>query len=394
MTHKHNHINWSNKQCLLKLFPLIITISFGMDVFVPAIPDMGVYFNTTPRTMQASLYLFMLTVAIGQLIIGPLADTFGRRALAQYTAVLFLIGSFIAALATSLSILFIARIIQAIGACGTYLLCFIIIRDNFSTQDCGRLFSLLTGVNAIAASTAPIIGGVLLDLTQNWRSGFYFLTILGILITLTVYQNIPEYDYIKPNLGDSLIKRWRRVFKNKNFKQYTLIAANCLVGLYLFCAISPEILISNLGLSGTAYGLWFGLNAMTAFVANFVAARLTLHQKLEDIVLLGLIIMGVAAFIMITLNLSHTTVFSFMLPMLCLTMGIGLSMGCATALALQDFEHIAGTATALISSAQFSLAGLIGVFITIWHLTPMSLAVPMFSLVMLNILLFVRTDRR
>jgi MFS transporter, DHA1 family, multidrug resistance protein len=384
-TNHINHINWNSKQCLLKLFPLIITISFGMDVFVPAIPSMSIYFHTTARTMQASLYLFMLTVAVGQLFIGPLADKFGRRCLAQYTALLFLLGSVLASQAISMPILLIARVIQAIGACGTYLLCFIMIRDNFSTQECGRLFSLLAGVNAIAASTAPIIGGILLDWTQNWRSAFYFLIILGIVITLTVYKNIPVYYYTKPDLKDSLVARWKRIVCNKHFRKYTLISANGLLGLYLFCALSPEILIRNLHLNGTAYGLWFGLNAMTAFTANFIAARLTMRKKLEHIIFYGLIIMGLSGLMMFVVNLFNTTVLSFMLPMLCLTMGIGLSMGCATALALRDFDHISGTATSLISAAQFSLAGLIGVVITYWPLSPMSLAVPMLMLVLFNL---------
>ncbi len=393
MTHTNhtNHINWTSKQCLTKLFPLIITISFGMDVFVPAIPSMGIYFHTTVSTMQASLYLFMLSVAVGQLFIGPLADRFGRRCLAQYTALFFLVGSVLASQAISVPVLFIARVIQAIGACGTYLLCFIIVRDNFSTQDCGRLFSLLAGVNSIAASTAPIIGGILLDWTQNWRSAFYFLIALGLVITLTVYKNIPVYFYTKPDVKDGLLARWRRIICNAHFRKYTLISANGMLGLYLFCALSPEVLITKLGLSGTDYGLWFGLNAITAFTANFIAARLTLRKKLEHIICYGLIIMGCSAFTMFLIDLLlNISVLKFMLPMLCLTFGIGLSMGCATALALRDFEHIAGTATSLISASQFSLAGLVGILITYFPLGPTSLALPMLVLILFNFKVFIK----
>ncbi|MCH9689068.1 MAG: multidrug effflux MFS transporter [Gammaproteobacteria bacterium] len=379
-----NAIQWSSKQCLLKLFPLIITISFAMDVFVPAIPNMTTYFQTTPRHMQSSLYLFMLTVAIGQLFIGPLADHFGRRCLAQYTAAFFLFGSLLSSLACTIPVLLIARIIQATGACGTYLLCFIIIRDNFSTQDCGRLFSLLTGVNAIAASTAPIIGGILLDVTDNWRSGFYFLTLLGLLINFTVYKNISVYHYIKPHASERLWSQWKKVLRNTHFKKYALVSANGMLGLYLFCALSPEVLITQLNLSGTAYGLWFGLNAFTAFVANFIAARLTTHTKLEYIIRWGLLMMLMATFAMIGFNFFSTSILSFMIPMLCLTIGIGMSMGCATALALKDFESIAGTATSLITACQFSVAGIIGALITYWSLGPMSLAIPMLILLIIN----------
>lgn len=380
-------LKWSKYECLLKLFPLIITISFGMDVFVPAIPNMSLYFNETPNFIQASLYLFMLTVAIGQLGIGPLADRFGRRLLALYSAILFFLGSLLAAFSSYIYILFFARIIQAIGACGTYLLCFIIIRDNFSTKDCGVLFSMLTGINAIAASTAPIIGGILLDATKSWRSGFYFLSLLGFLIVFATYKNIPVYDHIKLDTSDKLLSRWKFILKDKNFRKYTLIAANGMLGLYLFCALSPEILMDQLGLSGTAYGLWFGLNATIAFIANFVAAHLTIYKSLKSIVKIGLIVIGAASLAMLVANYAETTVLSFMLPMLCITFGIGLSMGCSCALALKDFEHISGSATSLISASQFGIAGFMGILVTSWQLTSLSLAIPMCIFAVINLII-------
>lgn len=377
-------IHWSHKECLFKLFPLIITISFAMDVFVPAIPNMSEYFKTDSAHMQASLYVFMLTVALGQLLIGPLADSIGRRRTAQYSALLFFIGSLLSSLSNSLPFLLIARIIQAMGACGTYLLCFIIVRDNYSTTSCGRLFSLLSGTNAITASLAPIIGGILLDMTGNWRSEFYFLTLLGLFILVSAYNNIPDYDYQKPTPLKSAHGVWKNIIFNDDFQTYSLISATCLLGLYLFCALSPEILMTKLHLNGTHYGLWFGLNAFTSFISNLFAARLTGHQKLEWIVKLGLKIMLTATLSMMVLAFFQLTLLGFMLPMLLLTVGISLSMGCSTALALKDMTQNTGKATSLISAFQFGLAGSIGILITFWQLTPMSLALPMLIFILLS----------
>lgn len=359
-----NAIRWTQGQSLLRLFPLIISISFAMDVFVPAIPDMNRFFNTTSATMQATLYIFMLTVALGQLCVGPLADRFGRRQMAIVTACFFLVGSLLAARATSLPILIAARVIQAFGACGTYLLCFIIIRDNFSTHTCARLFSILTGTNAIVASTAPIIGGVLLDITGHWQAGFYFLTLIGCSMVFVTFFYIPHYPYPKPTLeAQTLFSRITQTFSNLHFRKYTLIASSHLLGLYLFCALSPDILITEFHLSPTQYGLWFGGNALTVFLSNMTAAHLTSRFSLEKIVSSGLLIMIFSCVGMLLLNATGHSILKFMLPMLCLTIGIGLSMGAATALALKDFAEHAGTATALLSACQFGLAGLIGVIV-------------------------------
>ncbi|HAU1638985.1 TPA: multidrug effflux MFS transporter [Legionella pneumophila] len=372
-----NSIGWTERQSLYRLFPLIISISFAMDVFVPAIPEMSRFFKTDSTTMQATLYLFMLTVALGQLLVGPLADRFGRRKMALSMALLFLAGSLISALAPSVPTLIFARIIQAAGACGTYLLCFIIVRDNFSTNTCARLFSILSGTNSMVASSAPVIGGLLLDLTQDWHSGFYFLTLLGVLMSGIAFRYIPDYHYPKPELPQMRVHQvMRQIIDSSDFRQYTLIAAASLLGLYLFCALSPGILITQLHLSATEYGFWFGLNAMTVFIANMMAARLTYSHSLERIVRWGLVLMILSCFFMIALNLHQSSILSFMLPMLCLTVGIGMSMGTATALALKDFEQQAGIATALLGACQFGLAGLIGILTAQWMPEPLSLAIP------------------
>lgn len=382
-----NPIRWTEKQSLVFLFPLIISISFAMDVFVPAIPMMSHFFQTDDRIMQASLYLFMLTVAIGQLFVGPVADYIGRRRITLYAALLFFLGSTLSAFSTNLPALLSGRMIQAIGACGTYLLCFIIIRDNFSTKACARLFSVLAGINSMIASSAPVIGGILLDLTHDWRSGFYFLMLLGLLMSLMAWRNIPDYDFPKPEkMGLGKLANAKQILNHRGFRQYVFIASVSLLGLYLFCAISPGILISKLKLSPTQYGLWFGLNALTVFVSNMLAARLTFILQLEKIVRAGLLLMMTSCLLMLALNFGQLTVGHFMFPMLSLTVGIGLSMGSATALALKDFQHQAGTATAMLGASQFGLSGLIGVLTAQWSPSPFIIAIPMLCMTLLAII--------
>lgn len=383
-----NPIRWTESQSLVRLFSFIISISFAMDVFVPALPNMNQYFRVDNSVMQASLYLFMLTVAIGQLIIGPLADRHGRRPMMIVSALLFLLGSILSGLATSMTFLLLGRVIQAAGACGTYLLCFIIIRDNFSTNTCGRLFSILGGTNAIIASTAPIIGGVLLDATHDWRSGFYFLTALGVVMSLFAVRFIPNYPHAKH--GDerlTFLATTKCILQNRSFRRYTLVSSSSLLGLYLFCALSPGILITQLHLSATDYGLWFGLNAFVGFVINMVAAKLTYHYPLQRIVNGGLCLMVASCCCLLILNQQRLALLSFMLPMLTLTVGISFAMGSATALALKDFATQAGTAAAFVGASQFGLAGIIGCIVAQVQPSVFALAVPVLMLSLLSLIL-------
>jgi DHA1 family bicyclomycin/chloramphenicol resistance-like MFS transporter len=370
-----NAICWTEKQCLWFLVPLIISISFAMDIFVPAIPSMSYFFRVNESVMQATLYVFMLTVCIANLIIGPLADRYGRRHTVISAALLFFLGSLLALFSHTILLLIIARIIQAIGACGTYLLCFVIVRDNFSTLACARLFSVLAGINALVASVAPVIGGFLIDFTHNWHSNFYFLTLLGLVMTVIAWRNLPNYayDYQKLSLINTFIIM-KVIAKNAYFRHYAPIAAIALLGLYLFCALSPGILISQLHLSATRYGLWFGLNALTVFIMNIIALHLTRYCALEKIVLLGLSIIISACLMMIYLNYSQLTSLHFMLPMLCMTIGISLSMGSAMALSLNDFKQQAGNAATLVGVYQFGLAGIMGLLTAQFKSSPLVLA--------------------
>lgn len=375
-----NNIGWSSKICLRNIFPMVITISFAMDIFVPAIPEMTHYFHVSQQSIQSSLYLFMFAVAIGQLCIGPLSDVYGRRRVSLCSALLFFVGSCISALATNIPILLIGRIILAFGACGTYIICFIIIRDNFSSESCGRLFSLLSGINAMTASSAPIIGGILMDVTGNWKSEFYFLSALGLIIFFWVNKYIPDYQFKLSEKKEPLASTWIFLLKQPAYRNAALVASTGMVGLYLFCAISPEILIGQHHLSGTFYGMFFGLNALVSFTANILAARLIKYLNLKGIIRIGLGIMITASFSMLILNHEIHSVWHFMLPMFCLTLGIGLSMGCSTALALKPYETLSAPAASLISSAQFAVAGTFGYFDSMGELGVINIALPMLIL--------------
>ena len=376
-----NPLRWTERQCLLYLFPLIISISFAMDVFVPAIPMMSRFFKTSDSLMQASLYIFMITVALGQIALGPLADHYGRRRIVLCSAFLFLIGSLIAALSSSIHLFIIGRIVQAAGSCGTYLICFIIVRDSFSTPACARLFSLLSGINSMVASFAPIIGGLLIDRTQDWRTCFYFLMLLGLVMNFIAFYRIPNYAYPKQEFSRlNILKTNQLILRNINFRNYALVACVSLLALYLFCALSPGILITHLHLNPTHYGLLFGLNAMTVFIGNLLSARLTYFYPLEKIIRCGLLFIIVSCLLMIYLNYYEVSLIHFMLPMLCMTVGVSLNMGAATALALKDFKLQAGTATALLGACQFGLAGIIGILTSQCKSTPLILAFPVLSL--------------
>ena len=121
------------------LAPFIFSFALALDIYVPSIPSIREIFATNAFVVQLTVSIFMLMTGIGQLLVGPLSDHFGRRKIALCSVAIFTLGSFLCALAPSISFLIMARVIQAMGACGMMVVAFAIVRDLYSGNDCARI---------------------------------------------------------------------------------------------------------------------------------------------------------------------------------------------------------------------------------------------------------------
>ncbi|MCK4934826.1 MAG: MFS transporter, partial [Simkaniaceae bacterium] len=166
-------------QTLLVLSPLVFTFAFALDIYIPAVPEMPKIFKTTHGMVQLTLSIFMLVCGFGQLFIGPLSDHFGRRKIVLASIAVFTLGSFACTLARSIEFLILARMLQALGACGMMVTAYAIVRDLFDGKENFKAYSYLNGSIAISPLIAPLFGGYLVY-WFNWRATFLFLTILGI----------------------------------------------------------------------------------------------------------------------------------------------------------------------------------------------------------------------
>ena len=162
------------------LSPLVLTLGLAMDIYLPSIPKMPEALNTSVQSVQLTLSLFLLVFGLGQLIFGPLSDQIGRKKTVLLSYVLYFLGSMICALSESFPLFLSARIIQGLGACGTLVCAFSILKDLFKGDEVTRCFSYLKGLMGAAPITAPVIGAWL-DLWFGWRASFWALTFYGAL---------------------------------------------------------------------------------------------------------------------------------------------------------------------------------------------------------------------
>jgi DHA1 family bicyclomycin/chloramphenicol resistance-like MFS transporter len=372
-----------------KLLPILMMMvvlnPLAIDIYLPSMPEMANEFSVTDAQIQSTLVLFILSMGFGQILIGPLADRFGRRPIALCGIVLYACSSLFAALVVDFEYLQLARILQGIAACASTIVVFSAVRDRFNVKDSARYYSYLNGVICVIPALAPSLGG-LLALHFGWRSTFIFMALFAILVLLTTIFALPE---TRPEHASNkaALYRWSRyqpVLINPHFVFYALICMSGMACILTYVSYAPSWIIKHLGLNELTFSYLFGFNAVINIIACFIAPTIIKKLGNHRTVIVALWLMLFSAFIQllsqqIFMQSALMNAFAFMLPMLLLCIGFALLLGPATSMALSDFADRAGTASAMLGFIQMS-----GAAILTGLLQQTNLAAPYANIVMIS----------
>ena len=206
------------------LFVLIlvgIVSAFGpfvTDFYLPALPELTTYFNTTASMAQLSLTFSMIGLGAGQLFIGPLSDKYGRRSLLLISMVFFLIATVGCIIVPDVKTFLLCRLLQGLAGAGGVVISKSIATDLYEGKELARFFSMLSAVQGLAPICAPVLGGVLLEVT-DWRGIFGVLLIIGVLLIVMLLffreSLSPQYRINTPIW--SVFKGYRPVLQNRQF---------------------------------------------------------------------------------------------------------------------------------------------------------------------------------
>lgn len=347
------------------LLPMVILSPLAIDIYLPSMPTMAAEFAVSASEIQSTLVLFLFAMGTGQLLIGPLADRYGRRPVAIGGIIFYMISSVLAAIAVEFHWLQIARVMQGLAACSTSIVVFSAVRDCFSPKEGARYYSYLNGMICIIPALAPTLGG-LLALQFGWRSNFIFMALYGLVVLMLVSLRLPE-TRPQNTVSDGPLYRWARykpVITEPHFVFYAVACMAGMAAILSYVSYAPVWLIENLGVSELTFSGLFGLNAAVNILACFTAPLVIkkLGNRPTVIAALGLMLTS-AVTQMIVQTIGPQTgmmaAFSFMLPMMLLCIGFALLLGPATSMALSAFGERAGTATAMLGFIQMSGASLL-----------------------------------
>lgn len=331
---------------------------FSLQILLPALPGLAVRFAVAPATAQLALTLFLVGVAAGQLLYGPLADRYGRRPFVLAGLALFLAASVTAAAVPSIGWLVAARLFQAVGACSGMVLARAMVRDCYPRDRAASVMAYVFMGMTVAPMVAPAIGG-LLEEGFGWRAipaltaavGAALLAAVAVRLpeTLAVAQPLPGLaGFVRANL--TLLRRPAFVAFAGSF------AASSGV-FFAFLAGAPFVVVRGLGRPPIVYGLAFIVVSLAYAGGNLVTARLAPRLGVVRLLAAGttVTLAGATAALVAAVSLPPSLAALFG-PAMLMAVGNGVAQANAMAGAVSVQPRLAGTASGLAGALQMAFA--------------------------------------
>nr|CDQ35195.1 Multidrug resistance protein MdtL [Virgibacillus halodenitrificans] len=360
----------------VRLLPLLVGCvmlsPLAIDIYLPSLTVMAREFDVPFSRLQFTVTLLLLSVGLGQVLVGPLTDRFGRRPVLLCGTVVYMAGALLGMMATSLGPLYVSRVLQGLGACASMTVAFAAVRDCFTAEQGAKLYSYLNGALCIIPALAPVIGGSL-AVTFGWRSNFAFMFVFAAVLGVAALWRFAE-TRPQDTAPESRLYHWARyrpVLTSVRFVYFAGLAGVIMSAILVYVSTAPVILVDRLGLSELAFSGWFGANAVVNILAFFFAPRIIHCLGRVGTVRLGLgliIVSGVLQALIVTaLPLSSV---GFMGPIGVLSVGFSLALGATSSLALEPFRERAGTAAALLGALQLGGGALLATLLLAMPLAP------------------------
>ena len=334
---------------------------FAIDMYLPAFPQMMQDLNTSAASIQLTLTTFMLGMAIGQLVIGPLSDQFGRRKPLLIGAFVCLAASVLCAVAPNIESLIGMRFLQGFAGAAGVVLARAILSDSARGVHAAKQFGVLMAVGGIAPVLSPLAGGGVIAFA-GWRGVFWALAVLNLLMVIgsiiLVKESLPLERRSKGGVKE-LFATTGRVLGNRNYLGFTFAFAFSMAAMFGYISASPFVYQNILGLDPTAFSLLFALNALGLTITSIVGVKLvgTLGPlRMTYIGVWGMVVFSAGLLAVVTVG--NTPLFPTLVLIFLAISSMGFIFGNAAALATDQVKKYAGTGSAIMGALQFTLAAI------------------------------------
>ena len=343
---------------ILLLAAVTATGPFTLHALSPALPAVSAGLDVSAAAAQLLLSLSLVGMAVATLAWGPLSDRYGRRPVLLAGMVVATVGSAVAAVAPSLWVAILGRLLQAGGAAAGMVLARAVAQDVFGTARAAGVIGQITAVMVAAPMVAPTVSGLIVA-SSDWRGVFWMTAGLCAVLVVWTQAALPETAPRGQGGGGPLamLRGFADVARRRAFWRYAGYAACSLSGFYYFVAITPYVMKEAFGQGPAAYGLYFMMLSGTFMVTNFIAGPVSARFGAERTLMFGAMLSMCGPVISAALLLGgiHLPIVLF-LPGVVQSLGAGLAMPNTMAGAVASAPGRAGAASGLLGFSQFILA--------------------------------------
>lgn len=345
------------------LLTLAAVSAFGpmsLDLYLPAFPSIAGSLGVSTGDVQLTFAACLLGLGAGQLVYGPLSDRYGRRPPLIAGLVLYVVAALLCAVAPNLTALTAARLLMGLGGCAGLVIARAIVRDCFSGVALARSFSVITSVSMLAPLVAPALGALVLRL-GSWRVMFGVIAAFGLaclLASLALPETHPSHDRTEHGVVDS-VRGYLRLLVTRAFVLPAGIAALASATLLAYISSSSVVFMGSYDVPPAGFALVFALLAC-CFIAG-LRLNMRLVQRHPVHVLLRVYLLGetVALVVVVAFLAAHAPLVAVLAVLGVVKACLGGTLPNATAEAMQPFARNAGSASALLGTLQFGLAGVV-----------------------------------
>ena len=335
----------------------------GLDMFLPAVPNIAIGLETTSNQIMNSMSSLFFGNAIGRIVLGPLADRYGRKPIILLTLIIFTSSAFASGLASSIEFFIFFRFIQGFSIAGGHVFSLSVARDLFEKEQLGKLIANATAIMGLAGIVFPVLGGQMIQF-MPWQSIFWVMSIFCFTFFLffifsykeTIQQRNPQA--VNPR---ALAQNWLKIINDPEFLRYALCSSFVSAGFFAYVTVSPTVLREIFGVSALEYGLSFAFLALSFVISNLIAGQLVMRIGQSRLLWIGGTMAVIGSGMMLGLSIAEfDKPIAIIIPTAIYFFALGWIVPQSNALALQPFEYSSGTASALLGFISMVISASMG----------------------------------
>ncbi|CAM7413822.1 Bcr/CflA family multidrug efflux MFS transporter [Morganella morganii] len=350
---------------------LSMLMPLAIDMYLPSMPTIARDFGVTEGDVQMTLNSYLIGFAAGQLVYGPMADALGRKPVILGGTLIFALASAGCAMSQDIGTFIGMRGLHGFAAAAASVVINALMRDMFTKDEFSRSMSFVVLVMTVAPLLAPIMGGMMM-LWFSWHAIFWTIMIAALIAALLVLffirETLPK-ERRQPFRLRIMLGQFVTLFRQKRVLCYMVASGFSFAGMFSFLSAGSFVYIQLYGLTELEFGYCFALNIVFLFIMTTINSRYVRRFGALNMLRTGLVVQLLAGCWLVLAASADLGFVALMIGVACYVGNIAMITSNAMAVILDDYPHMAGTASSLAGVLRFGIGAGVGAVVASFNMT-------------------------